>query len=155
MAVVNASSFLLFKDNTVIGHSRETSVNLDLDLPDATTKDSNGWSEVLACVRGGEVTINSLTAYDEVLTFTQFADYLIGKSELTFYLKEQTDPRIIIRGNGYITSVDEIGDSETITEYNLNITLTGAITVTDPTEGKTWENIFEVWETIADEWEEV
>jgi len=147
---VNGTQLLLYKDQTAIGYSRETIVKFDVDLPDTTTKDSNGWKEIIPLVRGGTIQANGLTAYDSSLNFTQFADALIGKTKQTFYFKEATDPAFVVRGEGYITSVDEVGDTDSITEFNLEIKLTGVFTAGDE---RNWENIFEFWEDIATNWE--
>ena len=69
MPIINSSSFLLFRDEDAIGHSKNVTVNLRVDLPDATTKDSYGWKEVIACARGGEVNVKYLTAYNDTLNF--------------------------------------------------------------------------------------
>ena len=153
MPLVNASSFLLIKDTTVIGHSRNTSISLQLDLPDATTKDSNGFAEYLPCIRGGSINANGLTAYNDTLNFSEFSSYVITKQKHTYYFKEQTDPELIFRGEGFISSVDEVANQEQITEFNLEITLTNIITVA--TDQDTWENIFSFWETLATEWQNV
>ena len=152
MALINSSSFLLLKDEIIIGHSTSTSFSLNLDLPDTTTKDSMGWTEVMACVRGGQITASGLTAYNDSLNFQQFADYVIGKSKVVFYFKQTTDPELICRGEGFIESVDETGDNDVISEFNVEIKLTGPVTAgTD----KNWENVFRLWEDIADAWNNV
>jgi len=69
MPLINASSFLLYKDQTAIGHSKNTVFNLNLDLPESTTKDSGGFAEYLPCLRGGTITVNGLTAYNDTLNF--------------------------------------------------------------------------------------
>ena len=153
MPVINSSSFLLFKDQTAIGHSTNTAVQLNVDLPDATTKDSYGWREVIACARGGEITVSGLTAYDDSLNFEQFADAVITRAEQTFYFKESgNNPTFIIRGQGIITSVDETAEFENATTFNLQIKLTGIFTAGDD---RNWENIFEFWEDIATQWQNV
>ena len=114
MALINATSFLLLKDTTVVGHSKSTSFNINVDLPDATTKE-----------------------------------------KATFIFKDNVNPKLIVRGEGFVSSVDETAQFETATSFNLEINLTGVFTITDPSEGRTWENIFEKWEDISDNWEDV
>ena len=49
MAVINATSFLLLKDTTVIGHSKNTSFNVNVDLPEMQLiKKAIGFQEVIA-----------------------------------------------------------------------------------------------------------
>ena len=84
MPIINSSSFLLFRDEDAIGHSKNVTVNLRVDLPDATTKDSYGWKEVIACARGGEVNVKGLTAYNDTLNFQEFADDVYIKKKKPF-----------------------------------------------------------------------
>ena len=129
MAVINATSFLLLKDTTVIGHSKSTSFNVNVDLPESTSKDSLG--------------------------FEQLADMVITKQKATFYFKDNVNPKLIVRGEGFISSVDETAAFETATSFNLEINLTGVFSITDPSVGLTWDNVFAKWEDIATNWEDV
>jgi predicted secreted protein len=155
MAVINASSFLLLKDTTVIGHSKNTNFNINLDLPESTTKESGGWKEVIPGVKSGTISCECLTDYSDTLSFNDLADMLITKQKATFFFKDTVNPRLIVRGEGYISTIDETAEFENATSFNLEINLTGIFTVTDPSEGRTWENIFEKWEDIATNWEDV
>jgi hypothetical protein len=155
MALINATSFLLLKDTTVVGHSKSTSFNINVDLPDATTKESLGWAEVIPGVKSGTISCECLTDYSDTLNFEQLADMVLTKEKATFYFKDNVNPKLIVRGEGFINSVDETAEFETANSFNLEINLTGVFTVTDPSEGKTWDNVFEFWEDISDNWEDV
>ena len=155
MAVINASSFLLLKDTTVIGHSKNTNFSINLDLPDATNKDSLGWQEVITGVRSGSISCECLTDYSDALNFEQIAEMIITKQKAVFYFKQPTNTRLVLRGEGYISSVDETAEFETATSFNLEINLTGIFTISDITEGKTWESVIRQWENISDQWQDV
>lgn len=151
MALINATSFLLVKDSTVIGHSKETNISLNLDLADITTKESGGWQENLPMVRGGSISASGLTDYTDTLNFKEFTSYVITKTINTYYFRDpDSTTGTIYRGEGFVTSVDETADNETISEFNLEITLSGPITVGDQNN---WENIFQFWENISTNWE--
>ncbi len=155
MAVINATSYLLLKDTTVIGHSKSTTFSVNTDLPDATTKQSLGWKEVIPGIKSGTLSIECLTDYTDTLSFDDLADMLITKEKATFYFKDTVNPKLIVRGEGFISSIDETAEFETATSFNVEINLTGIFTITDPSEGKTWDNIFDKWEDIATNWEDV
>ena len=155
MPVINASSFLLVKDTTAIGHSKSTTITLDLNLTEITNKESLGFQEYLPLLKGGSIKCEGLTAYNDSLNFGQFADYIITKSKQVFYFKELSNPQLVFRAEGYVNNVNEVGDHEEVTEFDVEITLQKIITVTDPTEGLTWENVFAQWQTISDQWENV
>jgi hypothetical protein len=153
MALINATSFLLVQDETVIGHSTSTSISLNLDLADITNKDSYGWQEHLPMIRGGTISATGLTDYTKELNFEQFSSYIITRAKKVFYFRDPNDSDgTIYRGDAFVTSVDETGDDGSISEFNLELQLTGIITVGDQ---RNWENIFDHWEDIATNWENV
>jgi predicted secreted protein len=155
MPVINASSFLLLKDTTVIGHSRSTSFNVNVDLPDATNKESNGFQEVIAGVKSGTISCDCLTDYSDSLSFSQLSEMVITKEKAVFYFKDIANNKFLLRGEGFVQSVDETAEFEKATSFNLEINLTGVFTITDPSQGLTWDNVFAKWEDIADNWEDV
>ena len=130
MATINGSSFLIYKDDDPIGHSNNATINLNCDLPDISTKDSNGWREVLAGVRSGTVEVAGLTDYSDTVNFEQLADMVILRTSTTFYFSQDIEgygDGLVIQGTGYIQSVDEEASVEAITNYNLTIVLTSII----------------------------
>ena len=155
MPVINASSFLLLKDTTVIGHSRSTSFNVNVDLPDATNKESNGFQEVIDGVKSGTISCDCLTDYSDSLSFSQLSEMVITKEKAVFYFKDIANNKFLLRGEGFVQSVDETAEFENATSFNLEINLTGVFTITDPSQGLTWDNVFAKWEDIADNWEDV
>ena len=110
MAVINATSFLLLKDTTVIGHSKSTSFNVNVDLPESTSKDSLGWKEVIPGVKSGTLSCECLTDYSDSLGFEQLADMVLTKQKAVFYFKDNVNPKLIVRGEGFINSVDETAE---------------------------------------------
>jgi hypothetical protein len=62
---------------------------------------------------------------------------------------------LIISGTGFIESISETAESETVSSYQIDIKLTGAYVVSDITEGRTWDLIFTRWEDLATAWENV
>lgn len=155
MPVLNASSFLLLKDTTVIGHSKSTSFSINVDTPESTTKDSLGWREIIPGVKSGTINCECLTDYSNSLNFDEIADMIITRQKAVFYFKDTVNTKLIVRGEGFIVSVDETAEFENATSFNLDINLTGIFTVSDASEGKTWDNVFEKWEDIATNWENV
>ena len=85
MATINGSSFLIYKNDDPIGHSNNAIVNLNCDLPDSSTKDSNGWKEVLAGVRSGTIEVTGLTDYSDTVNFEELAEMVLLGTSTTFY----------------------------------------------------------------------
>lgn len=155
MPVINATSFLLLKGTTVIGHSTNTVVSLIQDLPESTTKDSNGWREYIAGLKSGTITAEGLIDYSDNLNFSQFEQMIITRETARFYFKNPVNEKMIISGNGIVTNVSETGQYNSPSKFEVEIQLHGAYVITDATEGKTWDQIFDQWESIATNWENV
>lgn len=152
MGAINATSFLLLKEETVLGHSTGTVINLQQDLTDATTKDSQGWQEFLAGIRSGTIRAEGFTDYSDQLNFGQFEQMLITRQNAQFYFKQPTNERLIFRGNGFVTNVSETAESEGVVSFNVELQLTGLFVITDITEGDTWDTIFTQWEQLNANW---
>ncbi len=69
---------------TTIGHSTSCTLTLSNDLPEATTKDSNGFQEVIAGVKSGEISFEGLIAYDDNANPVDFADILIARRAVSW-----------------------------------------------------------------------
>lgn len=154
MAVINATSFLLLKDQTVLGHSTGTVINLQQDLADATTKDSQGWQEFLAGIRSGTIRAEGLTDYSDSLNFAQLEEMLITRSINDFYFKQPANEKVIIRGNGFVSNISEVAENNGAVSFNVEIQLTGLFAV-NLVEGETWDTIFTQWELLNENWNQV
>ena len=155
MAIVNATSFLLAKETTVLGHSTSTVINFDHNLIDITNKDSQGWQEFLSGVCSGSIKSEGLSSYSDTLNFDELEAMLITREVADFYFKNPANENLIIRGTGYISSVSETAESENVSTYEVEISLTGVYVITDATEALTWDTIFTQWELLNKDWESV
>lgn len=110
-----------------IGHTTSCSISFSHDLPEATTKDSNGWSEVISGVRGGEISFEGLVAYDDAANSVELADYIIGRTKVDFSFGTAASGDAIYTGEGYISSLEVSADMESPVAYSGTITITGPI----------------------------
>tara|TARA_R110001583_G_scaffold66363_1_gene190853 strand:- start:280 stop:696 length:417 start_codon:yes stop_codon:yes gene_type:complete len=110
-----------------IGHSTSCSLSLSNDLPEATTKDSAGFQEVIAGVKSGEISFEGLVAYDDANNAIEAADLLIARTKInwTFGTAESGDS--VYSGSGFLSSVEMSAEMESPVTYSGSITVTGAI----------------------------
>lgn len=155
MAAINATSFLLVREETVLGHSSSTVISLNQNLPESTTKDSQGWKEFIAGLRSGSIRAEGLCSYSDALSFDDLEEMLITRQTARFYFKQPGAEQIVIGGYGYIESVTETAETENVSSFEIEIKLTGTYVITDVTEGLTWDQIFTNWEDLALNWENV
>ncbi len=111
-----------------VGHSTSASLSLSADLPDATTKDSSGFQEVIAGVKSGEISFEGLIAYDDDANPVDFADILIARRAVTWTFGTADAADTVYTGSGFLSSVEMSAEMESPATYSGSITVNGAIT---------------------------
>ena len=110
-----------------IGHSTSCSLSLSNDLPEATTKDSAGFQEVIAGVKSGEISFEGLVAYDDANNAVQAADLLIARTKINWTFGTAESGDAVYSGSGFLSSVEMSAEMESPVTYSGSITITGAI----------------------------
>lgn len=110
-----------------IGHSTSCSLSLSNDLPEATTKDSAGFQEVIAGVKSGEISFEGLVAYDDANNAIEAADLLIARTKINWTFGTAESGDAVYSGNGFLSSVEMSAEMESPVTYSGSITVTGAI----------------------------
>ena len=113
--------------STIIGHSTSCSLSLSNDLPEATTKDSSGFQEVIAGVKSGEISFEGLIAYDDDANPVDFADILIARRAVTWTFGTADAADTVYTGSGFLSSVEMSAEMESPATYSGSITINGAI----------------------------
>ena len=113
--------------STIIGHSTSCSLSLSNDLPEATTKDSNGFQEVIAGVKSGEISFEGLIAYDDDANPVDFADILIARRAVSWQFGTADGDDAVYSGSGFLSSVEMSAEMESPATYSGSITINGAI----------------------------
>jgi hypothetical protein len=126
--VFNATNLILKIESNTLGHSTSATLSLSNDLPEATTKDSSGFQEVIAGVISGEISFEGLVAYDDTLNATELNDYLLARTQLTAVFGTTTSGDDVYTAEGFLSSVENTADMESPASYSGSITLTGSIT---------------------------
>jgi|TARA_Y100000289_G_C3930015_1_gene155798 TP901-1 family phage major tail protein len=111
-----------------LGHSTSATLSLSADLPDATSKDSSGFNEVIAGTRTGEISFEGLVAYDDANNAIEAADYLIARTKLFWTFGTAASGDKIYKGSGFLSSVEMSAEMESPVTFSGSITVTGAIT---------------------------
>lgn len=106
------------------------SLSLSMDTPEATTKDSGGFQEVIAGVKSGEISFEGLVAYDSG-TGSQIGDIspsLLANTEVTWEFATAVAGDDKYSGSGFISSIEITADMESPVSFSGTITTTGTIT---------------------------
>jgi len=125
--VFNGTNLLLQVEGDTIGHTTSCSLTISHDLPDATTKDSNGFSEVISGLRSGEISFEGLVDYSDAASAIELIDYILNRTVVTCVFGTSVTGDAIYTAEGYISSVEQSAEMESTVSYSGLITLTGAI----------------------------
>lgn len=126
--VFNGTNLLLKVEGTVVGHTTSCTLSVSNDMADATTKDSNGWSESLAGLKSGEISFDGLVDYSDANNAEQLLDLLIARTQITCVFGTATTGDSIYTAEGFIASLEQTAEMEAAVTFSGTITLTGAIT---------------------------
>ena len=138
MALINGTSFGLFHNGNLLGHSTQSRFSLNVDLPDATSKDSLGFKEVIAGIRSGSISVAGLVDYSDTVNFDQLASMVLTKEVNEWVFTQEAFEGITLTGKGYINNVEQVGDMENLVSYDLEITLINPFTVQDDSGDRYW-----------------
>lgn len=116
-----------------LGHSTSCSMSITHDLPDATTKDSGGFSEVISGLRSFEISFDGLVDYTDEGNSKQNVDTILalitGRNKVDFSFGTATVGDEVISGEGFIASLEISAEMESSVTYSGTITGTGSLTV--------------------------
>lgn len=114
--------------DTKVAKSVSCSITTSSDLPDATSKDSNGYLENIYGLRNATIDADFLSTYDEAITFETFATYQITRESIAF---KYTSDTIELSGLCKVESVEEIADIETVARYSVVLSVSGVLVQTE------------------------
>lgn len=126
--VFNGTNLILKIEDTTLGHTTSCSLSLSNDLPEATTKDSSGFQELISGVMSGEISFDGLVAYDDSANAIELADYLLARTQLTCVFGTAVTGDEVYTAEGFLSSVEMSAEMESPVSYSGSISLTGSIT---------------------------
>lgn len=112
-------------------NSTSCSLSLSVDTPEATTKDSGGFQDLIAGVKSGEISFEGLVAYDAVTGSVQIGDIsdeLLAGTQVTWEFSTDVSGDDRYSGFGIISSIEITADMESPVSYSGTIVTTGTIT---------------------------
>ena len=111
-----------------IGHSTSATLSLSMDAPEATSKDSGGYQEVIAGLRSGEISFEGLVDYTDSQNVPEMATLMENRSKIDWSFGTTTTGDTVFSGEGFITSIETTGEMESAVTYSGTIVTTGTIT---------------------------
>ena len=112
-----------------IGHATSSSISFALDTPDATSKDSGGYREIIAGTRSLDFSFDGFVAYDDTIDVDALLSYVNGRTKITCKFGTAVSGDTVYSCQGFLTSVDYTADSESPVTYSGSFSSTGSVTV--------------------------
>jgi predicted secreted protein len=128
--IVNGTLLTIKVGGSKLLNSTSASMSLTLDTPEATTKDSGGFQNLIAGVKSGEISFEGLVAYDSGSgsQIGDISDELISGTSVTWEFSTDVSGDDKYSGNGFISSIEITADMESPVSYSGTIVTTGTIT---------------------------
>jgi predicted secreted protein len=125
--VFNGTNLILKVESNTLGHTTSCSMSFNSDLPEATTKDSAGFQELITGVKSGEISFDGLVAYDDTANAIELADFLIAGTQLTCIFGTTATGDAIYTVEGFLSSIEMSAEMESPVSYSGSISTTGSI----------------------------
>lgn len=111
-----------------IGHATSSSISYTLDTPDATSKDSSGYREVIAGVRSLDMSFDGFVAYDDSTSIDDLLTFIDGRTKVNCKFGTEVTGDTVYSCDGFLTSIEYTGDSESPATYSGSFVSTGSVT---------------------------
>lgn len=125
--VFNGTNLLLKVEDVIIGHTTSCTLTISHDIADATTKDSQGWSEGISGLRSGEISFDGLIDYSDATNVIDLFDMIANRTRITCKIGTAATGDTVLTAEGWLTSLEQTGEMEASATYSGSIQLTGAI----------------------------
>lgn len=130
MALINGTNLVIKVGGVPILKATTASLELSVDMPDATTKDSAGWAEFFAGVRSWTLSSDGLIDYatSANVETDELVAMLIARSTVSVSFGTSTSGDMLLSGNAYVSSISQTADMESPSGFSVSFQGTGALT---------------------------
>ena len=130
MALINGTNLVIKIAGNPIMKATTASLEMSVDMPDATTKDSAGWAEFFAGVRSWTLSTDGLIDYASSgsVETDELVQLLIDRQAVAVTFSTSTAGDMLLSGNAFITSISQTADMESPSGYSVSFQGTGTLT---------------------------
>jgi predicted secreted protein len=129
MAKFNATDLLVYVGAIPIAHSTSATITIDVDLPDATTKDSAGWADHIAGVRNWSIDFDGLVDYAASYGVEELFNNLLNRNVLTVKWSSTQVGGTYLTGQASVSNLTQTADMEQPVSYSGTFTGKGALSM--------------------------
>lgn len=130
MALINGTNLVIKVGGNPILKATSASIEISVDLPDATTKDSQGWSEFFAGVRSWTLSSDGLIDYatSASVETDELVAMLIARTAVSVEFATSTSGDMKLSGSAFVSSISQTADMESPSGWSVSFQGTGALT---------------------------
>jgi predicted secreted protein len=132
MALINGTNLVIKIGNpgNPILKATTASLEISVDMPDATTKDSAGWAEFFAGVRSWTLSSDGLIDYASSgsVETDELVQMLLDRQTVVVSFSTSTAGDMVLSGNAYVSSISQTADMESPSGFSVSFQGTGALT---------------------------
>lgn len=132
--IINGTDLLVYTSSdggttyTAITHASSASISFNMDVREASTKDSEGYKESLEGQRSFTVEAEAMTALDAANGFEDIYDLWVARTKIKIKFGTGEAGDRVYTGDAYITSVSVDSGVEDSSSFSVSFEGTGALT---------------------------
>ena len=127
MAAVNGTLILVNDNGTAFAATTSATLNIEMDLPDSSTKDSGGWAEHILGQKSWSVDLDGIADFElNTGTVDVLVDFLINRTQATIEFEPQSGA-FSSKGVSY-TGTASLGSVSLVAANEDTATLSGSFT---------------------------
>ena len=126
--IINGTDLLVYVGGTAITHSTSASISFSMETRDASTKDSDGYREILEGQRSFTIEAEAMTALDATEGFEELFAAWVARTALTIKFGTSDSDDQFYQGTGYCTSLSMDSGVEDSSTFSASFEMTGQVT---------------------------
>ena len=113
---------------TVLTHALQHSESHSMSPIDVTTKDSSSQEEVIAGLRGSEISASGYFAEDATYGYEDLYDIYVAGSSVTVLVASTETGDVTYSYTAYVTSLSRTAEMDTAVGFEVSLKPTGTVT---------------------------
>lgn len=125
---MNGNAIGIYFDGTLLTHALTHSENHSMSPIDVTTKDSASQEEVIAGLRGSELSASGYFAEGALYGYEDLYDLYVAGTPVTVLVSSAVVGDVTFSYSAYITSLSRSAEHDSAVGYEVSLKPTGAVT---------------------------
>jgi predicted secreted protein len=130
MSAINGTTVLLRANGNPLALLTDTTLNIEQDLPDATSKDSGGWAAHINGLRSFSIDVDGLASFVATTGNANIlANLIANRSQVSFRFATATSGQLQFTGTVSLASLSLTAPNEDTATLSGSMTGTGALVI--------------------------